>query len=237
VVAGVIILRGSEGLKRPIRYRFAVRLAFIAIWWAAIEVLLPAKLIIKGNDFTDRAAAVCQRLRQLSGADGITNSSEIDPRRLVFASDNKVAVIMPTFAPQAILWAPHFDFLNLAPGESRIRFYQYLYYSGIDRNQFMKELGQPMSTLAAAAFGHERVIPDLSTQPRPITSEEIAAEGAAYQAYYSSFTRERAVEHILSYVVVPIAKTPNLTNLDRWYQRDKGEQVDEYMLYKVQLRP
>jgi hypothetical protein len=200
-------------------------------------VLLPSKVIIRDNQFTDRAAAVCQRLRQLSVSDGITNSSEIDPRRLVLASDNKIAVVLPTFAPQAIFWAPHFDFLNLAPGESRTRFYQYLYYTGVDGNQFMRELGQPMSTFAAAAFGHERVIPDLSVQARPITSEEIATEGAAYQAYFSSFTRERAVEHILSYLIVPIAGTPNLTNLDRWYQRDKGEQVGEYLLYKVQLRP
>jgi hypothetical protein len=236
VLASVIIWRGSEGERRPIRYRWAGRLAFIAIWWAAIEVLAPAKVIIRDSQFTDRAAAVCQRLRQRSTAEGLVTSSATDPRPLVLASDNKVAVILPTFAPQAVLWAPHFDFLNLAAGESRERFYEYLYFTGIEGDKLAKELAQPMSTFAAAAFGHERVIPDLSVQAKPITSEEIAFQVADYKAYYSSFTRDRAVQHILSYVIVPSAGGPDLSNLDRWYQRDKGEQVGDYILYRVQLR-
>lgn len=236
VLASVIIWRGSESERRPIRYRWVGRLAFFAIWWAAIEVLAPAKVITRDNQFTDRAAAVCQRLRQRSTADGLVTSSATDPRPLVLASDNKVAVILPTFAPQAVLWAPHFDFLNLAPGESRERFYEYLYFTGVEADKLAKELTQPMSTFAAAAFGHERVLPDLSVQAKPITSEEIAIQVADYRAYYSSFTRDRALRHILSYVIVPAAGGPDLSNLDRWYQRDKGEQVGDYILYRVQLR-
>jgi hypothetical protein len=94
-----------------------------------------------------------------------------------------------------------------------------------------------MSSFAAAAFGHERVIPDLAVQTKPITSEEIADQVSQYQAYHSSFTRERAVQHALSYLIVPIDGGPDLSNLDRWYQRDKGEQVDGYVLYRVELRP
>jgi hypothetical protein len=154
----------------------------------------------------------------------------------VLASDNKVAVILPTFAPQAVLWAPHFDFLNLAAGESRERFYEYLYFTGIDGDKLANELAQPMSTFAAAAFGHERVIPDLSVQAKPITSDEIAFQVADYRAYYSSFTRERTAQHVLAYVIVPSTGGPDLSNLDRWYQRDKGEQVGDYILYRVQLR-
>jgi hypothetical protein len=232
----VMLWRGSESERRPIRYRWAGRLAFIAIWWAAIEVLAPAKVIIRDSQFTDRAAAVCQRLRQRSTTDGLVNSSAKDPRPLVLASDNKVAVILPTFAPQAVLWAPHFDFLNLAAGESHERFYEYLYFTGVDGDQLAKDLVQPLSTFAAAAFGHERVIPDLSVQAKPITSEEIAFQVADYKAYYSSFTRDRAVQHVLSYVIVPSASGPNLANLDRWYQRDEGEQVGNYILYRVKLR-
>ncbi len=237
VLTSVIIWRGSEDERRPLRYRWVGWLAFIAIWWAAIEVLAPAKVIIRDSQFTDRAAAVCQRLRQLSTTDGLVTNSATDPRPLVLASDNKVAVILPTFAPQAVLWAPHFDFLNLAAGESRERFYEYLYFTGIDGDKLANELAQPMSTFAAAAFGHERVIPDLSVQAKPITSEEIAFQVADYKAYYYSFTRVRAVQHVLSYVIVPSAGGPDLLNLDRWYQRDKGEQVGDYILYRVQLRP
>ena len=122
VVVGVILWRGPEGGKRPIRYRVAGRLVFIAIWWAAIEVLAPTKVMIRDSQFTDRAAAVCQRLRQLSNADGMIakTSAGPNPRPLVLAKDNKFSLILPTFAPLAVLWAPNFDFLNLATrGEPR----------------------------------------------------------------------------------------------------------------------
>ncbi len=234
VVTLIILWRGQNASKRQIRYRVAGRLIFIALWWAAIEVLAPAKVIIRDSQFTDRAAAVGQRLRQLSGSGETT--SEKDPLPLVLASENKVAVVLPTFAPQAVFWAPHFDFLHLAPGESRSRFYEYLYYTGVDNAAFAAELGKPMSTFAAAAFGHERVIPDLAIKTTAITNEEIAAQVAEYQSYTASFNRERALEHVISYVIVPAEGGPSLSNLDRWYERDKGERVSDYLLYRVRLR-
>ncbi|MCM3901588.1 MAG: hypothetical protein ND866_07760 [Pyrinomonadaceae bacterium] len=239
VVVGVILWRGPESEQRPIRYRVAARVVFVAFWWAAIEVLAPTNVIIKDSQFTDRAAGVGRRLRQLSNTDGLiaTTSQGTNPRPLVLARDTKLSLILPTFAPLAVFWAPNFDFLNLEPGESSERFYEYLYYTGTDSNQLMKELGQPMSVLTAAAFGHERVIPDLSVQPQPITSEEIARKVADYQAYVASFTRERASRHILSFVIAPGDGGLDLSNLDRWYQRDQGEQVGNYILYRVQLRP
>lgn len=239
VVLGVVFWRGPEAENRPIRHRVAARLAVIAVCWALIEVLLPTKVLVRDNRLTDEAAAVGQRLRQISNADGIIAKAAEgpNPRPLVLARDNKISLILPTFAPMAVLWAPNFDFLNLEPGESRERFYEYLYFTGTDSDDLMKQLGQPMNVLAAAAFGHERVIPDLSVGPRPITSEEIAREVAEYQAYVASFTRERANRHILSFVIVPVDGGLDLSNIDRWYQRDQAEQVGNYRIYRVQLRP
>jgi hypothetical protein len=237
MVVIVIAWRGSNRERQPARYRWVGRLAFLAIWWAGMEVMAPAKVIIRDSEFTDRAAAVCQRLRQRAVTDSGLVSSATDPRPLVLATENKVAVILPTFAPQALLWAPHFDFLHLAPGESHERFYEYLYFTGTDADQFGVELAKPMSTFAAAAFGHERVLPDLSVQVRPITNEELALQIAEYRAYLFSFTKERASRHVLSYVIVPATGGPDLSNLDRWYQRDAGELVGDHILYRVQLRP
>jgi hypothetical protein len=237
VVAGSILWRGPEGAK-PIRYRVAGRLVFVAIWWAVIEVLAPTQVIIRESQFTDRAAAACQRLRQLSSTDGVNvKASESNPRPLVLAADNKLSLMLPTFAPLALLWAPNFPFLDLAPGEGRQRFYEHLYYTGTDSARLMKDLGEPMNVRATAVFGHERVIPDLAVSPKPITGEEIARAGADYEVYVASFTRERASQYPLSYVIIPIEAGLDLSNLDRWYQRDQGEQVGNYKLYRVQLRP
>jgi hypothetical protein len=235
--ASVIIWRGREGVARPIRFRVVGWLVFIAVWWAGIEIMAPTNVIKKDNQFIDRAAAVCQRLRERGKTDQEMADPDSDSRPLVLASENKVAVILPTFAPQAVLWAPHFDFLNLEPGESRARFYEYLYYTGVDGDKMAKDLREPLSSVAAAAFGHERVIPDLAVQTKLISDEEIASQVSEYKTYYSSFSRERALQHILSYVIVPVEGGPDLSNLDRWYERDQGERVGDHLLYRVQLRP
>jgi len=236
ILGVVVISLRTENAKQRIRNRALTWLAIIAIWWAAVEVLVPTKIITRESQFIDRAAGVCRRLRQLSNGDMVASTSRQNPRPLVLAIDYEVAVILPTFAPQAVLWAPNFDFLNLGPGESRERFYKYLYYTGIDGDKYTKALAQPMSTFRAAAFGHERVLPDMAVQTKPITNEEIAAQAAEYQSYYLAFTHEKAAQHLLSYVIVPANVGTDLSNLDRWYQRDAGENVGDYILYRVRFR-
>ncbi|MDQ3473836.1 MAG: hypothetical protein M3447_08875 [Acidobacteriota bacterium] len=235
VITSVLIWRGRE-ITKPVRYRVAGRIAFIAVWWAVIEVLAPVKVVIRDSQFTDRAAAVGQRLKELSATEAGT-TSQLDPRPLVLATENKVAIVLPTFTSHAVFWAPHFDFLHLAPGESRARFYQYLYYTGVDGQKFKEELSKQSSTFAAATFGHERVIPDLTAQVTAISAVEIAQKVAEFETYRASFTHELALQHVISYLIVPAAKEPDLSNLDRWYERDGGELVGDYRLYRVRLRP
>ncbi len=238
VLAVVITWRGLEVAKRPASYRVVGRLVFVAILWAVIEIVAPTKLIIRFSEYTDRAAAIGQRLRQLAKSEStfINRTSGPDPRPLVLASDYKVALILPAFAPQALLWESHFEFLNLQPGETSERFFKYLYYIGMDGKELTKELGQPMNTFAIAAFGSDRVIQGQSVLAKPITNEEIASKVNDYKAYTSSFSREKAAEHALTYVIVPADGTIDLSNLDRWYQRDEGEHIGDHLLYRVQLR-
>ena len=35
---------------------------------------------------------------------------------------------------------------------------------------------------------------------------------------------------------MPTDDERNVSNLDRWYERDRGERVGNYMLYRVSLR-
>jgi hypothetical protein len=238
-LAVVMIWRRPDVMERPVSQRILFRVLFVAILWGLIEVVAPTRVIARISQFTDQAAAICQRLGQLAKTDkaGSYPTEGRDPRPLVLASEDKVALILPTFAPHALLWESHFDFLDLHSNEKRERFYKYLYYTGIDESRFAKELGQPISAFAAAAFGHERVIPDQSLLAQPITVDEIAKEVADYQAYASSFKHEDAAQHRLSYVIVPADGSINLSNLDRWYERDSGDQIGGHVLYRVQLRP
>jgi hypothetical protein len=238
-VLAIVITWRRPQIEQPLRQRILARLLFVAILWGFIEVVAPTKVIVRISQFTDRAAAICQRLGQLAKTEKAQKYSaeDPDPRRLVLASNDKIALILPTFAPLALLSESHFEFLDLQPNERRERFYKYLYYTGIEGRTFAKELGQPGSAFAASAFGHERVISGQSVLAKPITGDEIAKEVADYQAYTSSFTRDKAAQHLLSYVIVPADGSIDLSNLDRWYERDKGEQVADHILYQVQLRP
>ena len=56
-----------------------------------------------------------------------------------------------------------------------------------------------------------------------------------YEQYCASFTRERAAQTELSYLIMPVADR-DVANLDRWYERDGGERVGNYNLYRLRLR-
>jgi hypothetical protein len=232
VLAGaVLVLHALIGelqeskLKKLLAYA-----ALIAFWWGMMEVVLPSRVIKRNNEFADRSAAVGHRLRSLASTQGITQAAS----SIALVTDTKLAIILPTFAPQSVLWAPQFDFLHLESGESRERYYKYLYYCGIKKSQLEEELRQPINPFAAAAFGHERVIPDLAVDVKPITSDEIALELGKYESFSSSFTREKAASHLLSYVVA--TAEDDLSNLDRWYERDQGERIGSFIVYRVRLR-
>jgi hypothetical protein len=219
---------------RQLGSRAAVRVLIIALWWASVEVVIHTKAIVRESQHIDGAAAVCQRLRQRSISNPIGPNAGEDPRPLVLTTDYDVSIILPTFAPQAVLWSPNFDFLNLQPSENKNRLYEYLYYTGMDREGLVRGLRKPMSTLAAVVFGHERVLPDLAVNVVPITSQEIEAKAADYEEFCRSFSRETAASHTLSYVIA--SPGADLRNVDRWYQRGQGEGIGSYILYSVHLR-
>ena len=235
--AFIILVRICHSVRPTLPLRLAKHLAVIALLWACLEVVvIPRQFIGKDNQFIDRVAAVGERLRELSKRDVPNGNAGSNPRPLVLATDNRVSMILPTFAPQAIFWAPNFDLLHLGAGESRERFYQFLYYSGVDAQGFKNELGQPMGNIAAAAFGHERVLPDLAVNTSPITIQDITNEVAHYQSYVTSFDRAHATRYPVAYVIVPTDGNLNFSNLDQWYERDSGETIGDYRLYRVRLR-
>ncbi len=85
-------------------------------------------------------------------------------------------------------------------------------------------------------FGAERVVPGLDDNLKPITTEEAKTEVKRYSDFLSKFNSEMAARLPLSYLIVPIGFDNNFANLDRWYARDNGEQINGWMIYKVKLR-
>jgi hypothetical protein len=117
--------------------------------------------------------------------------------------------------------------------QNKERYYQFLYYLNVDergldyllKNDFVAKI---------ALFGWGRHTDRLSFDAKPLTYGEIAEEVRKYREYIGRFDRETATSPLLSYAVVNNEADTDLTNLDKWYERDAGEVIGKYTLYRLQ---
>jgi hypothetical protein len=128
------------------------------------------------------------------------------------------------------------SFAALPPRENRDRFYQQLYYSGVTQETLRADT-LDRTYFRLANFGWARVIQGLNANWQPITDAEEQAAFADYQRYAETFDAQRAASPQLAYVVAPANTTTDFSRVDRWYERDPGEQVGSYVVYRVRLRP
>lgn len=216
------------------RKRALLWIAIAAFEWGSYETFVATRRSTEFNRRFDEARPVALRLDELARK-GVERKGA---RATVLSSDLLGADGLPTSAPQAVLWAPHMQvYAGVTATESKERFYQYLYYTGITPDRLRQMLRtERQYGFAAGLFGFERVIKGLSLNPKPITTEELENELNRYAQYCASFTRERAAQTELSYLIMPTDDERNVANLDRWYERDQGERVGNYMLYRISLR-
>jgi hypothetical protein len=161
-----------------------------------------------------------------------------EKHEVVFASNLIQGDNLPTIAPQSVLWARHLHiFSSTSWEESKERFYQQSYYSGFDAQWLESELNNGNFVVVIALFGWGRNHDRLTVNAVPLTREEIAAEVNTYAQYITNFNRERATHPVLSYVVTDADGGFDFSNIDRWYERDAGERLGNFMLYRIKLKP
>jgi hypothetical protein len=170
----------------------------------------------------DRVRGAALTLRQ-EGKNGV-----------VFAPDSVLTHTIPSVSGNPVLWARHlYTFANTDLAGQRKRFYEYLYYSGFDEERLLTALRNDFGT-RWELFGAERANPVLVSRQSPITEDEIYLTAKEYAKFVSSFDITTATEPTLSYAVV--SRTDDLTNLDRWYERDAGEQAGDFIIYRLKLK-
>src|SRR5262245_26229284 len=127
---------------------------------------------------------------------------------------------------------------GLAETESKELLFKHLYYTGVSVQEldYYFHGRNVYYGCAVGLFGFDRLIDGLNPHAKPITAQEKSDELRSYGDYASSFNWERAANPRLSYVVTPLDEEPDLSNLDHWYQRDAGEIVGKFKLYRVSLR-
>ncbi|SRR6266481_3870729 len=180
-----------------------------------------------------------------AAASGLDSNREVDRARSValkLKGHYGVAFVsglgtdtLATTASLPVLWSQYsYTFSHVDLSNEKIRFYKYLYYSGVSAENLTMLLERPGYIVRKETFGADRANLALKPNSQPITEEDIQQAVQDFSAFSLAFTREQASTPRLSHAVV--SPNDNLSNLDRWYERDSGERVGAYMIYRVKLR-
>lgn len=205
--------------------------AVAAIAWGFVECHYTVRVLDWANEQRDKALPVAKRLEQLAA--DLPNRHQ----QTVLSYDTLVADDLPTVMPQNVLWARHQHvFAGLSWEESKERYYQQLYYSGVDEKGLDSLLKKDFVS-QIALFGWGRHTDRLSSDSKPLTYGEIAEEAARYGKYVREFSIKHATNPLISYVVMENGDRTDISRLEAWYELGEGEVIGGHMLYRVKLRP
>jgi hypothetical protein len=231
---------------QPIPTRALLWLAVLCLSSGILEVSLLARARTAGDVVDDQTIPVLLRLKELAKVDGTLTGLQTrgEAAALAFSPHVDLMRLLPTWTSQGtLLGAGAQDFGSATRKERKELLYQQLYYGGVDAERFREFLNQKTDDMymnffaPSVIFGDERFIPALSLHPKPIEPEEIEEEVRLYQSFADSFSRENVLRRPLTYVIACKQDQPDsLANIDRWYERDSGEAVGLYILYRVKVR-
>jgi hypothetical protein len=221
--------------KRKLTSKLLLSVALLSFGWGAVEADITMHVIDDQNIIRDEAAPVGHRLRELARE---TAQNGGDLHAVVYTPNLIAGDDLPTLAPESLLWSRHLHiFSGTTWEESKERFYQQLYYANLDARWLESELEDGNHVIVIALFGWGRNQDRLTVNATPLTDAEIADEVNRYSQYIATFDRERAAHPLLSYIVTDANSSFDFSKLDRWYERDAGEHVGKFMLYRLKLKP
>jgi len=241
VLAAVVLLVSSFN-KQP-SSRLLLWIAALSVLWGLAEVDLSLRGRGESNIKDDQMVPVLRRLRDLTSQDGTFEQlrEKGQSETTVFSPHLELMSLLPTWAPQGVL--PGLGSLDFGSGtKQEPRVLTYLYYCGVNPVDLRSLLeGKSEDVLLSnyarvAVFGHERVVPTLTFHAQPIKDEEIEGAVHKYANYIASFSREEAQKRSLAYIVVRSETGFDFSHIDSWYERDVGEHIQGYDLYRLRLR-
>ncbi len=203
----------------------------LAVVWGFVECHYTVRVLDEPNIARDKGMPLAKRLEELAKDDPNPHQTTILSLSIVQSDDS------PTVAPQNVLWARHQHvFAGLSWEESKERYYQYLYYENVEAESLAYRMKNGDFFSMIALFGWGRHTDRLSSEAKPLTYGEIDEEARRYGEYRKNFSLQQATNPLISYVVVAHDWKGSLENVDRWYERDNGENLGEYILYRVKLK-
>ena len=230
VVTLGLIWRSRGFAEKPAGKAAAVVLTITAAAWGFVECHYTVRILDDVNVVRDEAYPVGKRLAELA-KDSPDSRKDVVLNLGIAEADDQ-----PTLAPQPVLWSRHQHiFAGVTWQEHKERFYQQLYYQGIDAATLAERMKHGDDIVSVIAlFGWGRHTDRLNSAYKPLTFAEVDAEARAYGDYIAKFDGNGEAVVPLTYLVMP-ADLPEgyLSNLDKWYRRDSGETLGKYLLYRL----
>jgi hypothetical protein len=153
---------------------------------------------------------------------------------VVFAPDFRLTNSLSVTARNPVLWSRYlYTFSNVDAAAQKRRYYQHLYFSGVDESRLSRLLHTDFFA-RWEVFGADRANPVLALNPAAITEEDITEAVKEYAGFTNSFNLELAREPLLSYAVV--SSEADLSRLDQWYERSVADRVGEFVIYRLTLK-
>jgi hypothetical protein len=248
-IANYVVLLGLvmtvRLLQHEIPRRTVVLIVSSCLFFALLEVNVAFQLGYSLNVRDDELVPVLLRLKEEAKHDGTWEGLREHGRApaLVFSPLYRISELLPTWAPQGSLLATSAaSFQTLSGAERKEWLYTNFYYCTMDM-EYLRELlndrtDDPFLAWRAKStiFGPERVSLVLGGEFQPIRQEEIEREARTYKAFADSFSHEEATKRPLTYAITPADAAFDFSHLDLWYERDGGERIGAYVLYKLKLR-
>ncbi|MBS1769218.1 MAG: hypothetical protein JSS77_06110 [Acidobacteria bacterium] len=227
-----MLFRSDHAKLSKLMTAAAAALSLIAVFWGFVECFYTVRVLDDVNVLRDKAYPVGRRLTELAAGDTDARSKVILPFDIAVGDD------LPTIAPQAVLWARHQHvFAGVSWQENKERYYQYLYYTGVDPEDLLASMKSGRDFVSVIAlFGWGRHTDRLSADYKPLTYAELDHEADLYAEYLRRFDPRTARNRPADFALTRADEEPDWTNVDRWYTRDEGEQIGDFVLYKLTLR-
>ncbi len=217
VLIGLLL---AFGTRWKIPKRIFVCLGMVGLSLGIAYGLIAARGRSQLNIAVDRGRAAALRL---------------DGGGMVFASNQDISNSLAATASNPVLWSRYLGmFSQIDHDHQKRRFFQCLYYSGISADDLRGSLKRERDSARFEIFGFARANPVLTSNPRPITPDEIELAVDEYRAFNSNFSHAQAAAPELSYAILSPLDDPS--NLDKWYERDAGERVDGLIIYRLKLK-
>lgn len=228
-----LLWRGRIEQTRLLPTWAAILLASGTVLWASVESFYTVRVLDQANVMRDEGFAAARILRRRAAEEGLNPHQTI-----VFTNDVPFGDDVPSTASMPMLWARHQHIFNgMTAEENKRRYYQQLYYSNWDADFLESNLVSGRDFLSRIAFfGWDTGGTRLSFEKRDPTLADIRRETALYRDYVAKFSAQDAAQTPLSFVIVRTDAGTDFTNLDKWFERDEGENIGSYTIYRVKLR-